>query len=86
MWQDILLAGVNWVLLVAIIPTLLHKTQKPTLTTSVLTGLCLSAIGFAYVTLDLLLAALPVGLMAASWFVLAYQRHRLNKQETKTRA
>lgn len=81
MWQDALLAAANWTLLAAIIPTLLHKTHKPTFSTSIVTGACLVAITFAYATLNLPLAALPAGLMAGSWFTLAYQRYRINARE-----
>ncbi len=78
MWQDVLLAIVNWTLFVSLIPTVLSKTQKPTLLTSILTAVALAAITFTYATLSLWFAALPVLLTASAWFVLAYQRYKLN--------
>lgn len=80
MWQDFLLAGVIWVLLAALIPTVLHKTQKPTLATSLLTGSALAVIAFTYASLEFWNAALATTLISGTWFVLAYQRHRLNKR------
>lgn len=79
MWEDIVLAASNWVLLAALIPTVLHKTQKPTFLTSIATALALTAITITYAAISLWYAALAAGLMAGAWFLLAYQRYQLNK-------
>lgn len=80
MWQDVLLGISIWVLLVALVPTLLSRTKKPTFLTSVVTGFALSAITAAYASLEFWTSALPSALMAGSWFYLAYQRYRLDRK------
>jgi hypothetical protein len=84
MWQDFVLAIIIWILLAALIPTVLHRTQKPTLSTGILTGTALAVIAFTYVSMELWNSALASAFISAAWFLLAYQRYKLNKQsETK---
>jgi hypothetical protein len=80
MWQDITLAIVIWILLAALIPTILNKTQKPTLSTGLLTGSALAVIAFTYFSMDLMNAALASSLISGAWFLLAYQRYKLNQR------
>ena len=81
MWQDWLLSVAVWVLLFAMIPTLISKTEKPALLTSLITGSALAIIAFVYATLSLWWSAVPTALISASWFVLAYQRYRLDTSQ-----
>ena len=78
MWQDTLLGIAIWVLLAALVPTLVSKTKKPTFLTSIATGLALTAITYAYASLEFWWSALPSSLMALAWFTLAYQRYRMD--------
>ncbi|MBI2612731.1 hypothetical protein HYW59_02875 [Candidatus Kaiserbacteria bacterium] len=81
MWQDTLLGFSIWVLLAALVPTLLSQTKKPTFLTSIATGIALSAITIAYVSLEFWTSALPSALMAGAWFLLAYQRYRIDARK-----
>lgn len=79
MWVDALLGTANWILVVALLPTVLSKTEKPTLISSLITGLCLAGIASAYIALSLWIAAIPAALQAFQWVLLGYQRYRINK-------
>ncbi len=80
MWQDILLGVVNWLLVVFLLPTVFSTSEKPVFVSSILTGTCLLGIAISYYTLGLTMGALPATLQALAWFVLAYQRFRINKK------
>lgn len=80
MWQDTLLGAVNWLLVAFLLPTMLSKTEKPAFISSILTGTCLLGIAISYYTLDLTIGALPATLQALIWFVLGFQRYRINKK------
>lgn len=79
MWQDTLLGAANWVLLVSLLPSIVSKEEKPALASSLITGTCLLAIAFSYYALGLMQAALPASLVALQWFILGYQRYRINR-------
>lgn len=79
MWQDILLGGANWILLVSLLPSIVSKEEKPALASSIITGVCLLAIAFSYYSLGLLQAAIPASLVGIQWFILGYQRARINR-------
>ena len=83
MWQDVLLGVVNWLLVAFLLPTVVSKTEKPAFVSSLLTGICLFGIAISYYTLGLTVGALPATLQALLWFILAYQRWRLNRAEGK---
>jgi hypothetical protein len=80
MWQDILLGLANWILVLSLMPTVLSRTEKPAFLSSILTGTCLLGIALSYYTLGLLMGAIPAALNGAQWFILAYQRQRLNRK------
>lgn len=85
MWQDYVIAGTQWIFLIALIPSLVHREHKPALLSSVLTGTLLIVMGVTLATLGLwngLISSLAVG---AGWYVLAWQRYRLNRQNTSSR-
>lgn len=86
MWQDIVIASVNWVFLIALLPTVFHKTQKPTLATGLLTGTGLAVLAATFASLHLWLSVIGAGASAAVWLLIAWQRYRLNLQiETEAR-
>jgi ABC-type multidrug transport system permease subunit len=82
-WQDVALAIINFLLWIALVPTLLNHADKPDYRTSLMTGLLLSGVAFIISTLGLWLAASIISLSAITWFVLLYQKwrsKRLQKQ------
>lgn len=85
MWQDYVIAVIQWTFVIALIPSLIHPTQKPAVMTSLMTGILLIVLGFAYASLDLWKSFIPVVLLAFAWFLLAYQRHRLNQKDSTSR-
>lgn len=80
MWQDAFLGAIQWVMVLLLLPTLISKTEKPTLISSICIGLCLLGIAVAYFTLGLRIGALPAFIQGLMWFVLGYQRYRINKK------
>jgi hypothetical protein len=80
MWQDLLLSIVQWGFIAALMPTLLHKTQKPTVTTCAFTALGMLAITITYISLELWAAVASSSLLTLAWVVLAHQRYKLNAQ------
>jgi len=81
MWEDIVLGTAIWVLLAALIPTIVSKTKKPTFLTAITTGTALLAITSAYVSLGFWWSAVPSSFIAGAWFIIAYQRYRLDAKE-----
>lgn len=80
MWQDYVIALVQWGLLFALLPTILHKTHKPALWSSLLTGSLLAILSVTFFTLELWNASVSAFAAACGWVVLAIQRHRLNRR------
>ena len=81
MWQDWVLAAVQWVFAIALIPTILHKTHKPALTSALLTSTCLVISTFTVASLGLTQAAIGNAVSTLAWFIILYQRWRLNRLE-----
>ncbi|MBI4079843.1 hypothetical protein HY414_01260 [Candidatus Kaiserbacteria bacterium] len=78
MWQDFVLGGAIWVLLLSLLPTLISQTKKPALLTAIFTAIALSVIAATYLSLGFWSSAIPSALMAGAWFYLTYQRYRLD--------
>ncbi len=83
MWQDWVLSGVNWVFIISMIPTILSASKKPALSTSLLTGTGMLAIAGTYVSLELPAAVFAASILGAEWFLLAWQRYRLDRRASK---
>ena len=80
MWQDWVIFGVQFSFAIALIPTVFHPTQKPTLSTSVMTMIGVYSIAGVYASLGLWFAAGMASIIATLWAILALQRFRLNKK------
>ena len=79
MWQDWIISIVQWIFVIALIPTVIHPNNKPTLFTSLTTGLAMYVFSFTYGTLHLWMAVLSSVILGTAWLILAYQRYRLNR-------
>ena len=79
MWQDYLLMIVQWAFVAALVPAILHPTNKPPFSTALISAMGLFVISFAVGTLELWLASASAAANGIAWCVLAYQRYRLNK-------
>lgn len=79
MWQDWLLAAMQFVFIGALIPTMLHSHKKPPLSTGLVITGGVATISFVYVTLGFWGSALATGLHAIQWAVVTYQRFQLDK-------
>jgi hypothetical protein len=74
-WQDILLSIGNYLFVVALLPSV-FGTDKPALSSSLMTGAVLGCFTVIYASLSLWSASIAVGLSSFVWFVLAYQQWR----------
>jgi len=83
MIQDYIIAFVQWGVAIALIPTLLHKDNKPTFITSIWTGVMIIILATTFATLDLWVGATSSLIVSMEWFTLAYQRYKINKGEGK---
>ena len=78
-WQDAVIAVVQWVFVISLLPTIFHPTDKPTFSTAALTAISLFVMSSAMATLpDLRLSAASVAFGGIAWTVLACQRYRIN--------
>ncbi|RJQ35091.1 hypothetical protein C4556_01075 [Candidatus Parcubacteria bacterium] len=80
MWQDFVILGVQIVFAFSVVPTILHPTQKPTLSTALMTAGCISTMAFVFASLHLWLAVTMAVVNAGLWGILAAQRYRLNQK------
>lgn len=79
MWQDWIITGAQLVFIASLIPSIIHPTKKPTVSTSLPTACGLFVIAATYASLELWFSAGTAGAMAIGWTVLAYQRWKLDK-------
>jgi hypothetical protein len=78
MWQDWVIAIIQWVFVVALIPTIRHPSNKPTFISSLFTGLLLAVMAGVFATLQLWNGTLSATALAGAWLTLAYQRWRID--------
>ena len=78
MWQDKLIGAMNVIFILALISTIRNPDQKPTLVTSVSTAGAISVIMVAFFTLKFWFVAIANVILAAEWWILAWQRYKLN--------
>jgi hypothetical protein len=80
-WQDAVIAVVQWVFAISLLPTIFHPTDKPTFSTAVITAISLFVMASAMATLPhLRLSAVSVALGGIAWTVLAWQRYGINRR------
>lgn len=72
-WQDWALSITQFVLAFALLPTIFHK-HKPSLTTSALTSILLTAVVVIFLTLHLWISAIGTGLGDLFWYILLFQK------------
>jgi hypothetical protein len=73
MWQDWIFSIGSWIFVAALIPAI-RGTEKPPLSTSIVTGTVLVVFALTYFSLHLWIAATSTAITSACWLVLAYQR------------
>lgn len=74
-WQDIILTIGNLFLAASLIPSVI-SSNKPALSTSLLTGSILFMFAVVYATLSLWVSVFATILNVLLWFVLALQKYR----------
>lgn len=79
MWQDYAIAAVQAIFAVALVPTILDKKHKPALSTCLLNGVGMAVLVAAYLSLNLWSSGIIAAVVGVQWFLLAMQRHLLNK-------
>jgi hypothetical protein len=80
-WQDIVLSIGQWVFIIALIPTLLSKKDKPPVSSSILTGFFLAVYTSVYASYHLWTALVSDSILALVWFTIAYQKYSSKKEE-----
>ena len=78
-WQDVVLAGGQWVFIIALLPSVFGK-DKPALLTSIITAAVLALFAFTLSTLSLWVAAFSTLFTATAWTVLAVQKFMIMKR------
>lgn len=78
-WQDIIFSVGAWVFAIALVPSIMHRTDKPALSSSVLTAGFLTLYVPSYMTLHLWVSGVSTAMVAIAWWILAYQKWRMNK-------
>jgi hypothetical protein len=81
MWQDYSFMACNALFVMAQIPTLRHRTDKPPMSSSLMTGALLMVITYTFWSLTLHVSAFSAFVLGIVWFVIAYQKWRI---DTKT--
>lgn len=79
-WQDLVLASATVAFIVALLPTVLSRTEKPALPTSILTTAILVIVTVAYVTLALWVTAVVTSIETFLWATLAVQTLRIRSR------
>lgn len=79
-WQDIILTVGVWVFFFALLPSIFSK-NKPAFSTSIVTGSVLASFVIVYASLSLWASAASTSLISATWFILAWQKHRESKKQ-----
>lgn len=83
MWQDWIVSIMQWVFILSLLPTIFSTTQKPPISTSLVSGVGMWVLSATYFTLNLTVSTFSSFLLGALWIVVAYQRHRLNTKENE---
>jgi hypothetical protein len=74
-WQDIILTVGNLLMAASLIPSVV-SSDKPALSTSLLSGSILFTFAIVFATLSLWITAFAVSLNVILWFVLALQKYQ----------
>lgn len=80
MWQDVVISVGQWAMTAALIPSLIGK-DKPAVSSGIMTGTLIAIFGFTYGTLGLWSAVISSAVCSIVWYVLAWQRYRMNRRE-----
>lgn len=81
MWQDYVIAIAQWMFVLALIPTLLHKEEKPAFISSALIALLLAVLGITYLSLELFISTIPAWIQSIMWAWIGVQRFRINRKK-----
>lgn len=79
-WQDIVFSIGSWIFALALVPSIMSKSDKPALSSSLLTAGLLTCYVPTYASLHLWASALSGSVIALAWWILAYQKWKLNKR------
>lgn len=72
-WQDVVISICQLFFLFALIPTIRSKTEKPALSTALMTAFFMSVLAPTVFTLDLYLNTIVTILIAICWWTIAWQ-------------
>lgn len=75
-WQNLLFTGGTLIFIIALLPSVLGKNDKPAITTSLVTGITLLAYTIAYMSLQFWSAGAMAFALSILWFILLIQKMR----------
>jgi len=84
-WQDGTLAVINLWFIVGLIPSVRHPTQKPTMFTSLSTGVGCWAMAFTLSTLGQVFGPLVIAILGCEWILLGWQGFKLQNTLNRKR-
>lgn len=73
MWQDILVGVGEWIFIISLLFSIFSK-DKPSIYTSLTTGLVLTAFSISFFTLNLYISAISSFGCAICWYILFIQK------------
>ncbi len=80
-WQDIILTIGSWIFAIVLIPSIRSKTDKPALSSSLLTAILCTTYIFVYLSLRFWTTSVSMSVLALAWWILAYQKWKQKKEE-----
>ena len=80
MWQDTAMMLIQFGFGAAMVPTLLHKDHKPSFLSCISTATLGVATVMVFLSLKLWLGAFAATLVSTAWWIITYQRYRINKR------
>ena len=83
MWQDWVIAIIQWLFAVFLIPSVFHPEKKPPFSTCITTSVGIFIVAYAVWTLGLLQSSLSASATGVVWGILAYQQYRIHQKTGK---
>lgn len=78
-WQDLVITFGQIIFSLALLPMIFSK-DKPSLISSIVTGLVLMIYVLTYITIQFWFGAAMTAVTGAIWLILAYQKYQLEKK------
>lgn len=71
-WQDIVISIGQWIFVISLVFSIVSK-DKPSIWTSIITGIVLTSFSFSFITLGMMVAGISSLATATCWYILFFQ-------------